>query len=167
MRIGNRINWNHRTGRRIRVGLGLAILALGGAGTAIAVSADTEAPAPKYNSLARVPDPIGAPGRALNLARVVIQPGARIPLHFHQGTQVGYVQSGVLTYHVQSGRARLMRGAGDAPKLDRVIRAGQTARVRAGQWLIEQPYDHHRAANYGRKPVVILLANLLLKDAAP
>lgn len=146
----------------------MAIVALGGAGTAIAISAaDTEPPAPKYNSLARTVDPIGANGRALNLARVVIPPGSRLPLHYHQGTQVGYIQSGVLTYHVQSGRARLMRGAGDAPKLIRVIRAGQTVRVRPGQWLIEQPYDHHRAANYGRKPVVVLLANLLLKNAAP
>jgi quercetin dioxygenase-like cupin family protein len=49
----------------------------------------------------------------------------------------------------------------------RVIRAGQTARVRTGQWLIEQPSNHHRAANHGKEPVVILLSNLLLKNAQP
>jgi hypothetical protein len=60
-----------------------------------------------------------------------------------------------------------MTGAGDAPKLVRLIKAGQTARVKPGQWLIEQPSDHHRAANHGKKPVVILVSNLLLKNAKP
>jgi len=168
MKAGHRIRWSHPTGRRIRLGLAaLALIAVGGAGTAIAISATSDPPAPKYNSLARVVNPIGGEGRALNLARVVIQPGAKIPLHMHQGTQVGYIASGVLTYHVQSGQAKLMSGAGDAPKLVRLIKAGQTARVKPGQWLIEQPSDHHRAANNGKKPVVILLSNLLLKDAPP
>lgn len=167
MKLSNRINWRHRTGRRIRLALAALALIAVGSGTAIAISATSEPPAPKYNSLARVVNPIGAPGRALNLARVVIQPGAKIPLHMHQGTQVGYIQSGVLTYHVQAGQAKVMSGAGDAPKFVRMIRAGQTANVKAGQWLIEQPSDHHRAANNGNKPVVILLSNLLLKDAKP
>lgn len=154
--------------RRIRLGLAaLALVATGAAGTAIAISAISEPPPPKYNSLARVVDPIGAKGRALGLSRVVIQPGAKIPLHLHQGTQLGYIQSGTLTYTVEKGRARVMRGPGDAAKLVRVIRAGQTARVKAGQWLIEQPSNHHRAANNGKKPVVILLSNLLLKNAKP
>lgn len=165
MKIGNRINWSHPTGRRIRLALAALALVSLGAGTAFAFR--SEPPAPKYNSLARVVNPIGAPGRALNLARVVIQPGAKIPLHYHQGTQLGYIQSGVLTYHVQSGQAKLMSGAGDAPKLVRLIKAGQTVNVKPGQWLIEQPSDHHRAANNGNKPVVILLSNLLLKDASP
>ncbi|MBN8870666.1 MAG: cupin domain-containing protein [Solirubrobacterales bacterium] len=167
-KLADRINWSHPTARRIRLGLaGLGLLALGGVGAAVAVSATSDPPAPKYNSLARVVNPIGAKGRALNLARIVIQPGAKIPLHYHQGTQVGYIQSGVLTYHVQAGQAKVMTGAGDAPKLVRLIKAGQTARVKPGQWLIEQPSDHHRAANNGKKPVVILLSNLLLKNAKP
>jgi quercetin dioxygenase-like cupin family protein len=167
-KFADRINWSHPTTRRIRLGLaGLGLLVLGGAGAAVAISATSNPPAPKYNSLARVVNPIGAKGRALNLARIVIQPGAKIPLHYHQGTQVGYIQSGVLTYHVQAGQAKVMTGAGDAPKLVRLIKAGQTARVKPGQWLIEQPSDHHRAANNGKKPVVILLSNLLLKNAKP
>lgn len=168
MKTGGRVNWKHRTGRRIRFGLAaVALLAAGAAGATIATSGESGPPAPKYNSLARVVDPIGAPGRALGLSRVVIQPGAKIPLHLHQGTQLGYIQSGVLTYHVRSGRARVMTGPGDDARLVRVIRAGQTARVRAGQWLIEQPSNHHRAANNGRRPVVILLSNLLRKNAPP
>jgi len=168
MRIANRVNWSHQTGRRIRIGLAtLALVVVGGAGTAIAISATTDPPAPKYVSLARKADPIGAPGRAINLSRVVIEPGAKIPLHMHQGTQVSYIQSGVLTYHVQSGQARVMTGPGDDGKLVRVIKAGQTARIKTGQWLVEQPSDHHRAANNGNQRVVIFLANLLLKGAAP
>jgi quercetin dioxygenase-like cupin family protein len=167
-KLADRINWTHPTTRRIKLALaGLGLLVLAGAGTAVAISATSDPPAPKYNSLARVVNPIGAKGRALNLARIVIQPGAKIPLHYHQGTQVGYIQSGVLTYYVQAGQAKVMTGAGDAPKLVRLIKAGQTARVKPGQWLIEQPSDHHRAANNGKKPVVILLSNLLLKNAKP
>lgn len=154
--------------RRFLIGLSaLGLVALGGAGATIAISATSDPPAPKYNSLARVVNPIGAPGRALGLSRVVIQPGAKIPLHLHQGTQLGYIQSGVLTYTVESGRAKVMTGPGDAARLVRVIKAGQTGKIKRGQWLIEQPSNHHRAANNGNKPVVILLSNLLLKNAKP
>jgi len=48
----------------------------------------------------------------------------------------------------------------------RVIKAGQTARIRSGQWLIEQPSDLHEAANRGDTPVVIYLSTLL-KAGAP
>ena len=154
--------------RRFLIGFSaLALVAAGGLGATLAISASSDAPAPKYNSLARVVNPIGAKGRALGLSRVVIQPGAKIPLHLHQGTQLGYIQRGTLTYTVESGRAKVMRGPGDAARLVRVIRAGQTARVKTGQWLIEQPSNHHRAANKGKEPVVILLSNLLLKNAKP
>ena len=105
--------------------------------------------------------------RSRSISRVVIQPGSKIPLHLHQGTQLGYIQSGTLTYTVEAGRAKVMSGPGDAGKLVRWIKAGQTAKVKAGQWLIEQPSNHHRAANNGSKPVVILLSNLLLKNAKP
>ena len=152
---------------RLLIGTGLALAALAGAGTALALSPPADPPAPQYNSLARVVNPLGAPGRALGLSRVVIQPGAKIPLHLHQGTQLGYVQRGTLTYTVEKGRARVMTGPGDDARQVRVIRAGQTANVKQGQWLIEQPSNHHRAANRGSEPIVLLLSNLLLKNAKP
>jgi quercetin dioxygenase-like cupin family protein len=104
--------------------------------------------------------------RTLGLSRVTVMPGTTLALHHHPGTQIGYVESGVLTYTVEKGHARLMKGSGDDPTLVRVIRAGQTARVHPGQWLIEQPTDHHHAANRGSVPVVIYLATLF-KDGAP
>jgi quercetin dioxygenase-like cupin family protein len=44
----------------------------------------------------------GAAGRTLGLSRVTIPVGGKIALHHHQGTQVAYIQSGVLTYTVKS-----------------------------------------------------------------
>jgi quercetin dioxygenase-like cupin family protein len=116
--------------------------------------------------LASAGRPLGAIHRTLGLARVTVMPGATLALHHHPGTQIGYVERGVLTYTVEEGRARLMAGTGDDPRLVRVIHAGQTARVHPGQWLIEQPSDHHHAANEGTIPVVIYLATLL-KDGEP
>lgn len=145
-----------------------AIFAVGGATGAIAVSAlRKDPPAPKYNSLARTVNPIGAKGRALGLSRVVIQPGAKIPLHYHKGTQVSYIQSGTLTYTVHTGSVRVMTGPGDDGKLVRRIKAGQTGKIRAGQWIKEVPSEQHRANNFGKKRIVIYLANLLRKNAKP
>lgn len=146
----------------------LAIFAVGGGVGAIAVSAmKDDPPAPKYNSLARTVNPIGAKGRALGLSRVVIQPGAKIPLHFHKGTQVSYIQSGALTYTVRTGSVKVMTGPGDDGTLVRKIKAGQTGKIRAGQWTKEVPSEQHRANNFGKKKIVIYLANLLKKNAAP
>jgi quercetin dioxygenase-like cupin family protein len=128
-----------------------------------------QAPAPvtvTREALAGAAHPLGAEHRTLGLSRVTIMPGTTLALHHHPGTQIGYVESGVLTYTVEQGRARLMAGTGDAPRLVRVIKAGQTARVHPGQWLVEQPTDHHHAQNKGSVPVVIYLATLF-RDGAP
>jgi quercetin dioxygenase-like cupin family protein len=110
----------------------------------------------------------GAPGRTLALSQVVVEPGAKLALHHHLGTQVAHIQSGVLTYTVQSGGVVVYRGEADQqPKTVRSIKAGQTARIRAGQWIVEQPSDIHRAANSGSTPVVIYLATLLKTGAPP
>ena len=116
--------------------------------------------------LASAGHPRGADHRTLGLSRVTVMPGSTLALHHHPGTQIGYVERGVLTYTVEKGHARLMAGTGDDPRLVRVIHAGETARVHPGQWLVEQPTDHHHAANRGTVPVVIYLATLL-KDGEP
>lgn len=116
--------------------------------------------------LASAGHPRGADHRTLGLSRVTIMPGSKLALHHHPGTQIGYVERGVLTYPVEEGHARLMAGTGDDPRLVRVIHAGETARVHPGQWLVEQPTDHHHAAIKGTVPVVIYLATLL-KDGEP
>lgn len=102
------------------------------------------------------------------LSRVVVRPGAELALHRHEGTQISRIAAGTLTYTVEHGSAMVHEGDAEAdPRLVRRIVAGQTARVRPGQWLVEQPGDIHRAANRGSKPVVIYLATLLRTGAPP
>ena len=110
----------------------------------------------------------GAPGRTMVLSKVVVEPGAQLALHHHLGTQVARIQSGTLTYAVRRGSAEVRRGESDQdPKLVRTIKAGQTARLQPGQWIVEQPSDIHEAANRGSVPVVIYLATLLKTGASP
>ncbi len=155
--------------RRFRLTLAAAgLILLGAAAGGVAVSAVRKAPpSPKYNSLARTVNPHGAKGRALGLSRVVIQPGAKIPLHYHKGTQVSTVRRGTLTYTVKKGGVKVMAGPGDDGRLVRKIRAGQTGKIRAGQWLVEQPSTIHRAANRGNGKIVIYISSLLRRNAPP
>jgi quercetin dioxygenase-like cupin family protein len=112
--------------------------------------------------------PRGAKDRTLGLSRVAIAPGAELALHHHEGTQIAFVQSGVLSYSVRAGSVKVREGAADqGPRLVRTIAAGQTGRIRAGQWIVEQPSTHHSAANNGDKPIVIYLATLLRHGAPP
>ncbi|MFP5388532.1 MAG: hypothetical protein ACLGG5_04455 [Thermoleophilia bacterium] len=120
------------------------------------------------NALAQTDQVQGAPGRTLVLSRVVVQPGAKLALHHHLGTQVAHIQAGVLTYSVRSGSVVVRSGESDQqPQTVRTIAAGQTGRIAAGQWIVEQPSDIHQAANRGSTPVVIYLATLLKKGAPP
>jgi quercetin dioxygenase-like cupin family protein len=49
----------------------------------------------------------------------------------------------------------------------RTIAAGETGRVGAGSWIVEQPSDIHEAANRGSTPVIIYIATLLKTGAPP
>ena len=84
------------------------------------------------------------------LSRVVVEPGAKLALHHHLGTQISRIASGTLTYTVRQGSAVVREGDAEKdPRLVRTIAAGQTARIKPGQWLVEQPSDIHEAANRG------------------
>jgi quercetin dioxygenase-like cupin family protein len=125
------------------------------------------APTAVRNALAQSSAVKGAPGRTMVLSRVEVEPGAKLALHHHLGTQISHIEAGTLTYTVRRGSAVVREGESDQqPRLVRTIKAGETARIRPGQWLVEQPSDIHEAANRGRAPVVIYLATLL-KDGAP
>jgi quercetin dioxygenase-like cupin family protein len=126
-------------------------------------------PAPVVREpLAQTSKARGAPDRTLALTRITIQPGTKLDKHHHPGTQIAYVDSGVLTYTVDEGTARVKRGpADDHPVLVRKLEAGETARLRPGQWIVEQPSDHHHAANRGKRPVVLYLSTLFPKGAPP
>jgi quercetin dioxygenase-like cupin family protein len=126
------------------------------------------APGAVRNALAETSHVQGAPDRTLILSRVVVDPGAELTLHHHLGTQVARIQAGTLTYTVKRGSVVVRKGESDQePQTVRTIKAGQTARIPAGQWIVEQPSDIHQAANRGTAPVVIYLATLLESGAPP
>ena len=148
----------------------LAALALVLSGAAIGWAAHRAAdPEPVVRqALAQSQHPKGAKGRSLGLSRVVIQPGAELALHHHQGTQIAYIKTGVLSYTVHTGQVRVRRGLADQnPQVVRTIAAGQTGKIKAGEWIVEQPSTHHSAANHGKDVIVIYLATLLRRGAPP
>ncbi len=154
--------------RRIRLSLLIAavgLLAIGAvAGHVIAQSGGSSV---TRAALAQSTKVRGASGRTLGLSRVTIPVGGRIALHHHRGTQVAYVQAGILNYTVKLGSVTVSSGPADNATVVRKIRAGQSGQIRAGQWIVEQPSTIHRAANKGKTKVVIYLAALLRKGAPP
>lgn len=153
---------------RLPIALALAVAFALGMVLPAAFGQSEAAPTAVRNALAQSDQVQGAPDRTLVLSRVVVQPGAKLALHHHLGTQVARIQGGVLTYTVRRGSVIIRTGESDQnPVTVRKIAAGQTARILAGQWIVEQPSDIHEAANRGTTPVVIYLATLLKKGAAP
>jgi mannose-6-phosphate isomerase-like protein (cupin superfamily) len=133
-----------------------------------AFAEEKKAPGAVRNALAQTSQVRGAPKRTLVLSRVVVDPGAKLALHHHLGTQVAHILKGTLTYTVRKGAAVVSKGESDQdPALVRTIKAGQTGQIRSGQWIVEQPSDIHEAANRGSVPVVIYLATLLQTGAEP
>jgi quercetin dioxygenase-like cupin family protein len=155
--------------RRLPALLALLLFALLLFAVAFGTAARTAvAPTAVRSALAQTENVQGAPERTMVLSRVEVEPGAKLALHHHLGTQISRVEAGVLTYTVRQGSAVIREGESDQhPRLVRKLKAGQTARVKAGQWLVEQPSDIHEAANRGGKPVVIYLATLLKTGAPP
>jgi quercetin dioxygenase-like cupin family protein len=151
---------------RLALLAGAAILTTA-AGAYAAGAAQHEPAQATRTVLAQAVDPTGARGRTLALSRVRIPAHTRLALHRHPGTQVAYIQKGTLTYSVRSGVANVYRGAADqSPRLVRRIAAGETRRVRTGEWLIERPRMVHSGANGADRPLVILLATLF-KTGSP
>lgn len=119
-------------------------------------------------ALAQDVNPAGGKGRTLGLSRVDVQPGAKLALHRHPGVQIARIDEGVLTYTVVTGAVNVWRGNPEvkATKV-RTIAAGQTAPIRAGQWIIEKPGTIHRAANRGKATIVIYISSLFRNGAPP
>lgn len=155
---------------RSRLGLAAGLLAAAALGAVLpgALANKFREPTAVRTALAQTSKVQGAPHRTMVLSKVVIEPGAKLALHHHLGTQISRVVSGTLTYTVRKGSAVLSEGdAGNDPRLVRRIAAGQTARIKPGQWLVEQPSDIHEAANRGSTPVVIYLSTLLKSGSPP
>lgn len=157
------------TSIRARIPVVAALLVIFALGAMLpgALAGSASEPTAIRSALAQTSAVKGAPGRTMVLSRVEVEPGAKLALHHHLGTQISRVESGTLAYTVRKGSAVVREGEADqTPRVVRTISAGQTARIRPGQWLVEQSSDIHEAANRGGSPVVIYLATLL-KDGAP
>lgn len=125
-------------------------------------AADEGQPEAERQALAQTDRVQGAPDRDLILSRVEIPPGAKLDLHNHRGTQVARIEAGELSYTVHDGEVVVRRGPSDGEStVVRRISAGQTGTLSAGEWIVEQPSDIHKAANEGSEPVVVYLATLL------
>lgn len=126
------------------------------------------APTAVREALAQTSRVQGAPERTMVLSRVTVPPGVQLALHHHLGTQIAHVEAGTLTYTVRQGSAVVWEGEADqGPRQVRTIAAGQTARLRPGQWIVEQPSDVHEAANRGSERVVLYVSTLLKTGAPP
>ena len=153
---------------RLRLTLVLAAIGLLAAGAVVGqVIAQSGGGAVTRTALGQSTKVKAAKGRTLGLSRVTIPVRGSIALHHHEGTQVAYIQKGVLTYSVRSGSVTVMSGPGDNAKVVRKIGAGQTGKIAAGQWIVEQPSTVHQAANKGSQKIVIYLATLLRTGAPP
>jgi quercetin dioxygenase-like cupin family protein len=154
--------------RRIRLTVVLAAIGLIATGVAVGqVIAQSGGSTVVRTGLAQSTKVKGAAGRTLGLSRVTIPVNGTIALHHHQGTQVAYIQSGVLTYKVKSGSVTVFTGPADHPTVVRKINGGQTGRINPGEWIVEQPSTIHQAANDGKTKIVIYLATLLKTGAPP
>jgi quercetin dioxygenase-like cupin family protein len=150
----------------LTVAVALPATAVGAYAAGAARQADP-APAVSRVQLAQVVDPVGGKGRTLGLSKVEIPARTALALHRHPGHQIAYIERGTLTYTVRTGVVSVYEGPADAdPRLVRRIRAGQTGKVRAGQWVVERPGDVHFGANRGDGVVEITLATLF-RNGAP
>jgi quercetin dioxygenase-like cupin family protein len=161
-------HWTARGRHRRVAGLLSALVLAAVIGSAVEAIASAASPSQPQRIDLAAGYPSFARGYRLSLTEAVLPPGAGFPPHRHPGMQVAYVETGTLQYTVYKGRVKVFRGhPGTTQKLVRVIRAGQTGSIKAGQWLIETPSVHHKGANTGKRRVVILLATLLRKDKPP
>ncbi|CCM64435.1 MULTISPECIES: cupin domain-containing protein [Candidatus Neomicrothrix] len=105
-------------------------------------------------------DPPGAEGRKLSLVRYTIAPGAKLVPHVHPGVQMARIESGTLTYTIESGTA-LVRRAGSTT--DEPETGPTTITLEVGDAVIEQDNMVHFGENRSSKELVIIAA-LLTKD---
>lgn len=109
--------------------------------------------------LADMVDPPGGDGSTLTLIRYTIGPGAQLDPHIHPGVQLASIESGTLTYTVESGEAVVHRADDTTETLD----GPAETTLGPGDALQEIDGMVHFGANDTDDPVVII-ATLLTED---
>lgn len=149
-----------------RLGLPLACLALFGcAGEPPSPASPVSRPAIDLSASGPV-EVAAAPGQSLHLARYEIAPMTDLRPHFHDGTQIGMILGGTMTYTVLTGSVPVYRHGQDGrPELVAEVSAGETRRITAGQWVVEHADAVHFGANREPVPLVIVTSSLLRAGA--
>ncbi|MCD9623651.1 hypothetical protein [Rhabdothermincola salaria] len=106
-------------------------------------------------------DPPGVPGMTLSLVRYTIAPGAQLAPHVHPGIQMAFIESGTLSYTVESGTAVVRRATGT----EEDVTGPSTTSIEAEESVVEVGDMVHFGANDTDAPIVIL-ATLLTEDGA-
>ena len=165
----------HRSIAVLALLLAVALAGCGGDGTAqdaaaaasstttVEGSTDPGAPGEPVVSevLAEQVDPPGAPGMTLSLVRYTIAAGAQLAPHVHPGIQMAFIESGTLSYTVESGTAVVHRASGG----EEAVTGPSTTTIEAGESVVEVGDMVHFGANDTGDPIVIL-ATLLTEDGA-
>jgi quercetin dioxygenase-like cupin family protein len=145
---------------------GMSVMWAAGSPISLAQHATPEAAAPSAITsevLGRAA-PVSVANPQLALGRVTVMPGAVLPVHYHPGTQIGFVVQGELTYSVFSGEIEWHRGDDPTGEPYR-IGPGETVVVVPGDALVESPDSIHQGRNDGAVPLVIYLSTLFPTDA--
>lgn len=96
----------------------------------------------------------------LELVRFVIAPNASLPAHIHPGMQVVHIETGILTYTVVEGEAKVTRADGT----ELIMQAGETLQLATGDSLVESAGMIHFGENQTDNPIILLSASLLDTD---
>lgn len=147
----------------------VATMMLASAGAGVSVLAEAT-PAPETNAtpvpgeravvLAETyPDGIQ---QRLMLVRIELAPGDGGGLNDLTGTRIVYVESGTLSYRLDSGEATVSRGAGESNGED--VPADAWIELAAGDRVVESTGAVHEYVNEGDQPVVILMSGLFLSE---
>ena len=139
----------------------VALVAIGVVGAAVAADAAKDKE-PIRRVVYGTTEPQNSPGQSLILQTVEVDPGATLPEHFHEGTQLATIKAGVLTYAIVSGSVLVMHPHGTT---ETVSGPGEV-KLRVGDTIVENEALVHYGANKGKKTVIIDIA-ALLHDGSP
>src|SRR5262245_53904076 len=130
-----------------KLALAFALAAVATTTVVLATASSATEPVPTVAREVLASTSVASPsGHTLYLLRVTAMPGAILAKHFHPGTQSVSIESGSVTYTVYKGSARIFHGPADAAaKPVRVITAGHSGPIRAGDWFVETPALAHSA----------------------
>lgn len=113
--------------------------------------------------------PLAAAGQNLQLVRYDIPPGVVLPAHTHPGTQIAWIESGVLNYIVVEGGSITVTHAWmeGSPEPAEQVGPGESIDLYPGDAVVEREGVVHYAQNLGTEIVVIWAATLLDPELPP